>query len=279
MTTRRRPTAPVLFAELMLVAAATALVGVVAFAFKSPEPAAFADTDPGADGEGSGEIVDLDDGAVADPDAEVTEVLARSAEAMGAVTSVEFRLDRDGAPIYIDEFESLALDSLIGQFTVPTRARAQLTVTVDGNLTTEIGAVAIEDEVWISNPVTGDFETLPPGFDIDPSRFFDPEDGWQPLLANLSDVELVDIDDRGGERYHVRGVAPASEVENITVGLVEDQDVPVELWIHPGTFLVTALEFETTIDGARSQWELELDRYGESFTIRPPTNVRTETGS
>ena len=279
MITRRRPNGPVLFAELMLVAAATALVGVVAFAFKSSEPAVFADTDTGTDDAEPGEIVDLDDGAVADPEADLTEVVAESAAAMGAVSSVEFRLDRDGAPIYIDEFESLALDSLIGQFTVPTRARAQLTVTVDGNLTTEIGAVAIDDEVWISNPVTGDFETLPPGFDIDPSRFFDPEDGWQPLLANLRDVELVGIDDRGGERYHVRGVAPASEVENITVGLVDGQDVPVDLWIHPGTFLVTRLEFETTIDGAESQWQLELDRYGESFTIRPPANVRTGAGS
>ena len=277
MTTRRRPDGPVLFAELMLVAAATALVAVVAFAFRSTEPAVFADADDG--GSGDAEVVDLDDGAVADPDADVDEVVAAAAEAMGEVTSVEFRLDRDGAPIYIDEFESLALDSLIGQFTVPNQARAQLTVTVDGNLTTEIAAVAIDDEVWISNPVTGDFETLPPGFDIDPSRFFDPEDGWQPLLANLRDVELVGIDDRGGERYHVRGVAPASEVENITVGLVDGQDVPVDLWIHPGTHLVTHLEFSTTIDGADSQWELDLDRYGESFTIRPPANVRTGVDS
>ena len=267
-----------LFAELTLVAAATALVGVVAFAFKSSEPAVFADAEADGDDGRAGEIVDLDDGAVADPDIDVTDVVASSATAMGGVTSVEFRLDRDGAPIYIDEFESLALDSLIGQFTVPTRARAQLTVTVDGNLPTEIGAVAIDDEVWISNPVTGDFETLPPGFDIDPSRFFDPGDGWQPLLANLLEVEMVGIDDRGGERYHVRGVAPASEVENITVGLVEDQDVPVDLWIHPGTFLVTRLEFETTIDGATASWELELGRYGESFTIRPPANVRIEAG-
>ncbi|MCB0966554.1 MAG: LppX_LprAFG lipoprotein [Ilumatobacter sp.] len=277
MTTRRRPDGPVLFAELMLVAAATALVAVVAFAFRSTEPAVFADADDG--GSGDAEVVDLDDGAVADPDADVDEVVAAAAEAMGEVTSVEFRLDRDGAPIYIDEFESLALDSLIGQFTVPNQARAQLTVTVDGNLTTEIAAVAIDDEVWISNPVTGDFETLPPGFDIDPSRFFDPEDGWQPLLANLRDVELVGIDDRGGERYHVRGVAPASEVENITVGLVDGQDVPVDLWIHPGTHLVTHLEFSTTIDGADSQWVLDLDRYGESFTIRPPANVRTGVDS
>lgn len=273
----RRPNGPVLFAELSLVAAATALVGVLAYAFAADGPGASdvlaAEEVPDEPG------VDLDDGAVADPDADVDAVVADAATAMGEVTSVEFRLDRTGAAIYIDEFESLALDALVGQFTVPSRARAQLTVTVDGDLTTEIGAVAIDDEVWISNPVTGDFETLPPGFDIDPSRFFDPEDGWRPLLAGLRDVELVGIDDRGGERYHVRGVAPAAEVQNITVGLVRDQDVPVELWIHPGTSLVTAVEFTTSIDGATSRWVLELGRYGESFTIRPPTNVRAEAGT
>jgi hypothetical protein len=271
--TTRRPSSPVLFAELSLVAAVAALVGVVAYAFAADPPTSstsFADdTDTGAVG------LDLDDGAVADPDATASAVVADAAAAMASVTSVEFRVDRDGAPIYIDEFESLALDEVVGQFTVPTRARAQLTVTVDGNPTTEIAAVAIDDEVWISNPVTGDFETLPPGFDIDPSRFFDPEGGWEPLLANLRDVELVGIDDRGGERYHIRGTAPADEVQNVTVGLVRDQDVPIELWIHPGTSLVTAAEFETTIDGAVSGWELDLGRYGESFTIAPPENVRT----
>ncbi len=277
MTDQRHTRAPVLFAELAFVAAATALVGVIAFAFRSPVAAD--ELFPGETPAETGEVIDLDDGAVADPGASAPDVIAAAADAMADVTSVEFRLDRGGAAIYIDEFESLALDALIGQFTVPTRARAQLTVTVDGNLTTEIGAVAIDEEVWISNPVTGDFETLPAGFDIDPSRFFDPEGGWQPLLANLRDVELVAIDDRGGERYHVRGLAPAAEVRNITVGLVRDQDVPVDLWIHPGSSLVTSAEFETTIDGSTSQWRLDLDRYGESFTIRPPANIRTEAGS
>ena len=270
--TSRRIDGPRLFAELALVVAATGLVGAVAYAFAADAEATSTAGDDGSDR--TGDVVDLDDGAVADPKADVEAVVEGAADAMGAVASVEFELDRSGAPIYIDEFESIALDSLIGQFSVPNRARAQLRVTVDGNLATEIGAVAVDDEVWISNPVTGDFETLPPGFDIDPSRFFDPEDGWQPLLANLRDVELVDIDDRGGERYRVRGTAPAAEVENITAGLVTGQDVPVELWIHPTTFLVTHLEFDTVIDGATSSWSLDLGRYGESFTIRPPSNVR-----
>lgn len=234
----------------------------------------------GSSAAADGDTATADDGAVADPEAVAADVVTSSAEAMGGVTSVEFRLTRGGAPIFIDEFERIALDSLRGQFTVPTRAQAELSVTVNGNLATRLGAVAIDTEVWISNPVTGDFETLPTGYDIDPSRFFDPEGGWQPLLASLQQPTIVGIDDRGGERYHVRGTAPAEQVSNITVGLVRDQDVEVDLWIHPVTFLVTAAEFETATGtatataGGASTWALELERYGDEFVIEPPANVR-----
>jgi lipoprotein LprG len=193
---------------------------------------------------------------------------------MAAVTSVEFRLERSGAPIFIDEFERIALDSLRGQFSMPGKAQAELEVTVNDNMATRLGAVAVDDEVWISNPVTGDFETLPAGYDIDPSKFFDPKGGWQPLLANLQDVALVGVDDRGGERYHITGTAPAAQVSDITVGLVKGQNVEVDMWIHPDTFLVTAAEFQTTIDGSNADWNLELDHYGDTFTIEPPANVR-----
>jgi hypothetical protein len=76
-----------------------------------------------AGGSGGSVEVDGDDGAVADPTATADDVVAAAADAMGTVTSVEFRLARDGAPIYIDEFERIALDGLRGQFTVPTVPR------------------------------------------------------------------------------------------------------------------------------------------------------------
>jgi lipoprotein LprG len=265
-----------LFAVIGVGAAAIALLFTVVTALRhgDPEPVARADTaDPGTDGPGTGG----DDGAVADRNADPIDIVRSAAEAMGAVTSVEFRLDRSGAPIYVDQFGKIALDGLRGQFTVPTKAQAELSVTVNGTLATRLGAVAIDDEVWISNPVTGDFETLPSGYDIDPSRFFDPENGWKPLLANLHEISLVGIADRGGERYHLRGTAPAAQVRDITVNLVRDQDVVVDFWIHPGTWLVTAATFDTTIDGEAAHWELELSRYGDQFRIEPPGNVRSTT--
>ena len=269
MTDRRRTDGTAVFAGASVALAAVALVVTLVVALgwldnsdtPSSELAVVSDTTPNSDG------------ATADGTADPDVIVADAAEAMRAVTSVEFELERSGAPVYIDEFESIALNELHGQFTVPNKAQAELTVKINDNLTTKLGAVAIDTEVWISNPVTGDFETLPAGYDIDPSKFFDPENGWRPLLVELQDVELIGIEDRGGERYHIRGVAPAPQVREITVGLVRGQDVPIDLWVHPDTSLVTAAELTTVIDGAESHWALALDNYGESFTINPPENV------
>jgi len=197
-------------------------------------------------------------------------IVETSAAAMGDVTSVRFGVQPSGVPIYIDSFESIALNSLIGRFTVPRSADALLEVEVNGSLTTELGAIALDDEVWLSNPVTGDFEPLPPGYDIDPSRFFDPENGWRPLLANLEDVELVGVEERDGTRYHVRGTAPAEQIEVITAGLVRNQDVTVDFWIQPVSGLVYAAEFTTALGGGTVDWVLELSDFGESFAITPP---------
>jgi lipoprotein LprG len=195
----------------------------------------------------------------------------QAADAMGAVTSVRFTLERTEAPVYIDAAESMSLDALDGRFSAPGSADAILEITVNGSLGTKIGAVAIDDEVWMSNPVTGTFETLPPGFDIDPSLFFDPEDGWRPLIEGLTDVTFIAEEQREGTRYHLTGTAPAADMQSITAGLVRGQDVELDLWLHPVTAQVTAIEFTTEWQGELSDWVLELRDYGESFEITDPT--------
>jgi lipoprotein LprG len=202
----------------------------------------------------------------ADPDA----IAAAAAEAMGEVTSVRFTLTRSGTPVYIDEFETLALEQAEGRYSAPAAADAVLTVEVGGSLTTKLGAVGIDDTVWLSNPVTGDFELLPEGYDLDPSSFFDPDDGWRPLFEQLRDPVLVGEEDRDGERYHISGIAPAAQVEVITARLVRNQDVAVDIWIHPVTGLVTAAEFTTSTSDGDTSWVLELRDYGDSFEIEPP---------
>jgi hypothetical protein len=206
--------------------------------------------------------------------ADAASIVDASARAMGDTTSVRFELRREGAPVFIDEFEKLTLNSAIGQFTVPRSAQALLEVGVEGGLTTELGAIALDDEVWLSNPITGVFETLPAGYDIDPSLFFDPENGWQPLMENLTDVTLVDTEERNGNaRYHIAATAPAEQVQVITARLVRDQDVAIDFWIQPVTGEVREAQFSADFDGGDVQWTLLLSEYGEEFDIQPPSEI------
>ncbi len=206
--------------------------------------------------------------------ADADSVVAASATAMGATESVRFELRRNGAPVYIDQVEQLALNSIVGQFTVPGSAQAVLEVEVDGGLVSELGAVALDEDVWLSNPITGNFEPLPAGIDLDPSLFFDPTNGWQPLMEGLTDVELVGTEARdGATRYHIAATAPADRIETITAGLVRNQDVDIDFWIQPVTGHVRAVEFTTLVDGADVEWELELSEYDEDFDIQPPEGI------
>lgn len=202
------------------------------------------------------------------PDAALLQEM--SAEVMAAVTSVKFELERTGAPVFIDQVESISLDSLEGRFQRPGSADAILQVTVNGSLGTRLGAVAIGEEVWLSNPVTGTFETLPPGFDLDPSLFFDPEEGWRPLIEGLRDTTFVEEVGRDGTTYHLRAIALSENMQAITAGLVRGQDVELDLWLHPVTAAVRFIEFSTEFEGDRSDWVLSLTDYGEQFEIVPP---------
>jgi hypothetical protein len=206
--------------------------------------------------------------------ADATSIVAASAAAMGATESVRFELNRSGAPVYIDQLEQLALNGLVGQFTVPGSAQAVLEVEVNGGLISELGAIALDDEIWLSNPITGTFEPLPAGIDLDPSLFFDPQGGWQPLMEGLTDVELVATEQRdGANRYHIAATAPADRVETITAGLVRDQDVDIDFWIQPVTGHVRSVEFTTSVDGDDVEWSLDLSEYGEDFDIQPPEGI------
>ena len=68
-----------------------------------------------------------DDGAVADPNADADrDRRIRRRRRWRASPASSSSLERGGAPIYIDEFERIALDSLRGQFSVPGQAQAEL---------------------------------------------------------------------------------------------------------------------------------------------------------
>lgn len=205
------------------------------------------------------------DGVWLDPDP--ASLLETAAETMAKVESVRFELDRDGAPVFLDPARALALDHATGRIRVPDAADALLKVVVNGDLNTELGAVAVGEEIWLSNPITGELEPLPAGMDLDPRSFFDPAGAWAPMLVGLTDAELVDDDN---DRYHLIAVASGPHLAAVTAGLIGDDDTPIDIWLHPVTGHVTRLEFETQTGTGAASWSVELRDYDAEFEISPP---------
>ena len=197
-------------------------------------------------------------------------VLTASATTMGMVDTVQFTIERGGAPVYIDPLDALEFVSAEGRFEGPNAADAVVVVSV-GDLRAQVGAIAVDGDTYITNPITGDWEATPEGYAFDPATLFDPELGWRPLLAGeLTDAELVGVEEVDGEPlYHVRGLAAEDRIAVITAGLVS-QDVVLDLWLDPIDGAVRVAEFPTQYRGEESQWTLRFFEYGEPVEITVP---------
>jgi len=206
--------------------------------------------------------------------ADLDTLLATSATAMGNVDTVRFEIERGGVAIYIDPSLTLEFKEAVGRFVAPQAADAVVKVGVSG-LNVQIGAIAIDGTIWLSNPITGDWEEAPSQYAFDPTTLFSPEDGWRPLLdGELGNSALVGLEESDGvSRYHVTGSAPSNRIETITAGLVSDQDVDVDLWLDPDTGHVLEVLFNAETAAGISSWQLRFFEYGDDMEIVPPEEL------
>ncbi len=206
--------------------------------------------------------------------ADIDEVLAASATAMGSVETVRFEIERGGEPIYIDNTGTLEFKDALGRFVAPQKADAVVKVGING-LNVQIGAIAIDGTIWLSNPISGEWEQAPSSYEFDPTTLFSPEVGWRPLLdGEIENAVLIGLEERDDEpRYHLTGSAPAVRIEKITAGLVTGQDVDMDLWLDPDTGHVREVTFDTETAAGVSTWELRFFDYGDDLEIVPPEDL------
>lgn len=202
-----------------------------------------------------------------DPD----EVINQAAMRMGDVETVSFFLERTGQPVYIDEDDLLEFTSAEGRFAAPASTDALLTVRALG-IPTQVGAVQIGGDTWITNPVTGNWEEAPAGFTFDVATLFDATTGWTELLnGGLTNVTFIGEEELEGTRLaHFRVTAPADRIEQITAGMVSGQAVDGDLRIVIDTGEIRELTFNTNVAGGVTTWSLQMSDYGADVEITVP---------
>ena len=199
---------------------------------------------------------------------DVDALIAEAAEAMTGLQTARFTMERSGAPVEVAGLEFVSAEGL---YAAPAAALALLQVRAS-DLSVEVGTIAMDERVWLTDPLTGRWEEIPEGTGFNIAIIFDAEVGWVPLLTeDLSDIAYLGLKDDGNGPHHViHGSIAAVRVEFLTAGLVEAQSVESDIWIHPDSGHITRVEFSTDDGGAVSEWVIRLSEFDEPVTIDPP---------
>jgi lipoprotein LprG len=201
------------------------------------------------------------------PPPDASTVLAEAGPVLQDLETVRFEILVEGEPVYIDGAELLAASAAEGQYEAPESFQAIVDVKTFG-LSVELGAVSIGEDQWVTNPVTGNWEQLPPGYGFDPLTLFDPEVGLgATLTAGLAEAAFVG-ESSGVAQYAVTGVVAGDRVAALTAGLVEEPEVTIVLTIDADSHEVTEVTFDT--GGGASQWTVRFSDFNEPVSIEPP---------
>lgn len=204
------------------------------------------------------------------------EIIARSVERMTGLDSFHFVIDRSGAPAYLDDEESLSFSRAEGDFIAPDRATADIRVIAPG-LVAELSIIAIGEDYWETNLLSGQWQALPTGAGFNPAVLFDPQRGLQPVLENdLTDLQLAgvaELDELPGQKlYRLTGRVAGENLVAMSYAMIGPQPMDIQLWIAPQTFeLYRILITEPTADPADPTiWQLDFWNFNTPVTIAPP---------
>jgi lipoprotein LprG len=202
-------------------------------------------------------------------DASIDAVLTQSSLAMAEVDTARFTIEKSGAAVHIDDEDLIEFNAADGRYSAPSSADALVKVRAFG-LATEVGAVAIDGDLWITNPLTGVWEAAPADFTFDPTVLFDDAVGWSALLSGgLENAELVSDELDSDGRYQVQATVGADRVGVLTGGLVTEAS-DIDIFIDGRSGHIVEVAFAVGEGQDQSRWRLVLSDFGVDVTVTGP---------
>ena len=173
-----------------------------------------------------------DEAQAPDPVAEPTpidlsELLRRSGEATAAVDSFHFVLKHsEDASTPFTDLGPFVLTEAEGDLVKPDKMRLTFDGVFSGTFAARSSVIAIGDESYLTNPLTGEWESLS-GL-INPTALFDPQGVFVAMLTDVQNPVLVS--QTGGE-YRIDGVLEATALQPLLGKAAQGGAVNVELTI------------------------------------------------
>lgn len=197
--------------------------------------------------------------------------LEDAAEQWSETDTVHFLLDVTG-PAYLDESENVRLESAEGDLERPDSARVDATLSVNV-FETEASLIIVEDDAYLTNFFTGDWERAPESFGFNLARLFDDRDGLGAALSDIEDPELVGTEQVDGRQSrHIRGTVSSDQASGPLAGSLSGDNVATDVWLAEDNNELLRLRFAETEgpEDERVTWDFRFSDHNEDVEIERP---------
>jgi hypothetical protein len=196
-------------------------------------------------------------------------LLQRSAAAVQDAGTFHFKLTHENGSTPLPL--SLQLVSAEGDFQIPGKLAADVRAKAAGSINVSVKVVAIDNQTWITNPFTRDWQRLPGASLRD---LADPGTLVTMLLPKVQNPTVSD----GGEvdgvsTLKVEGTIDSGELRDALGFARAGHNVKVEAWIGAEDSLPRRIRLYGRLvsdEAENVQRQIDLSRFGEPVQINPP---------
>jgi hypothetical protein len=196
-------------------------------------------------------------------------LLQRSAAAVQDAGTFHFRLTHENGSTPLPL--SLQLTSAEGDFEVPGKLAADVRAKAAGSINVSVKVVAIDDQTWITNPFTRDWQRLPGASLRD---LADPGTLVTALLPKVQDPTVGDGGEVDGvQTLKIEGTIDSGELREALGFARAGHSVRVEAWIGAEDSLPRRIRLGGRLvsdENENVQRQIDLSRFGEPVQINPP---------
>jgi hypothetical protein len=198
-------------------------------------------------------------------------VLSGASEQWSETESVHFLLDAQG-DTFLDADGNIRLISAEGDLARPDAVEATARVDV-AVATVPVELIVIGEDAYLTNFISGNWERAPDDFEYNPALLFSDTDGLGPIMEDIQDPELDGTESVDGRNAHrVTGVVTEEQINDITAGSIEGENIDVTLWIAEDNFEVLRLVISAPPieDTGETTWDLTFTDHNADVEIEAP---------
>jgi len=197
------------------------------------------------------------------------EVLDRAADAVDGLNTAHFALDQQSGSMQLAA--GVQIGNAEGDVQRPDRLQMKFTLRL-GGISAESGLIAIGEDLYISNPLSGQWQKAPSSAAA--PRVLDKERGISNVLRRVVEPRKIGNEQLDGRQtQHLQGRVPTTTFAEMTGTQPQGDAVTGDVWVGADDYLPRQVRLEGALaagDTSSTVRVLKFSKFNEPVSIERP---------